>query len=110
MADHWMEALLGLNAALLIFILERLFNLASKFGTMKSEILLKFQGHKDEVNVIFQKQIHEGILAHKRMDTLDRLVSATTDTEFGSSKNIATGNEDFPETTRIRRLVKSANG
>lgn len=105
-----MEALLGLNAALLMFVLERLFNLTSKFGTMKAELFVKLETHKDEMNAVFKKQIHEGILAHKRIDQVDRIVSAITDKEIGSTKNIATGSEDFPETTRIRRLVKSVNG
>lgn len=104
-----MNGLLALNAAILIFILERLFNLASKIGSLKTELTKDLQAHKDEISALFKKQVSEGILAHKRMDTIDRLVSSVTDKEFGSSKNIATGSEDFPETTRIRRIIKSEN-
>lgn len=109
MSEAWMNALLGLNAALIIFLLERVFNLTSKLGTVKTELTKEFQTHKESIDGVFQKQIKEGILAHKRMDVLDRLTAASTDKEFGSSKNIALGHEDFPETTRIRRIVKSAN-
>lgn len=110
MSDAWLNGLLGLNAALIIFLLERIFNLTSKIGNVKTELTKEFQIHKDEISGMFKKQVHEGILAHKRIDQIDRIVSAVTDSEFGSSKNIANGDEDFPETTRIRKLVRGGNG
>jgi len=107
MSEAWLNGLLGLNAVLFIFLLERVFNLTSKIGSVKTDLTKDFQTHKEAVNGIFEKQITEGILAHKRVDQLDRIVSAVTDDEIGSTKNIANGSERFPETTRIRRLVKN---
>jgi hypothetical protein len=98
--EKLIETLLVINGALLTLIMERLFSLTSKFGTLKIEIMKEFQ-------ILRNKQMSEGTSAHERMDKLDRIVSAITDEEFGSTRNIVLGTEEFPKTTLIRSLLKT---
>lgn len=98
--NEWIVGICGsVLAGLQIFILERLFSLSAKVSKVKAEIF-------EELAEPIQKQVKEGINAHKRIDVLDRLVSASTDREFNSSKNIAGGSEEIPSTVVIRRVVQ----
>lgn len=107
MSDTWLNVAMGLNTAILLFMLQRLFSLSSKIVTNKVEIFKELQNHQTKMSELFEKQINEGILCHKRVDALDRLVSATTDKEFYSSKNIASGAEELPTTNIIRKVIRT---
>lgn len=105
--SEWILTIAGsLIVSFLCFISIRVWFLSSDFSKFKIDVVQKIHEGQEKAEAIFKKQVSEGILAHKRVDVLDRLVSAVTDREFNSSKNIASGAEEIPGTVIVRRVVQ----
>lgn len=98
----------GLIVSFVGFISVKVWQLYSGFSQFKIDVFEKILQGQKEAEAIFNKQIAEGVLAHRRIDVMDRLVSSITDKEFNSSKTVCNGNETFPTTVRIRKIISSS--